>query len=198
MVEPEALKDLSPVLASLSQWLKDQEVSYAIIGGVAIGFVAQPRLTQDVDAVIWIDLDRAEDFLESGKSFGFVARVSDPVEFARKARVLLLRHQQTKIGVDLSCGVLPFEREMLDRSIELNAGSISLKVATPEDLIILKAVAHRQRDLIDIDNLLDVHRNLDLDRIRHWVRQFADVLDSPELNDDLERLLDSPNRPNNL
>ena len=60
---------------------------------------------------------------------------------------------------------------MLDRSTELNAGSISLKVATPEDLIILKAVAHRQRDLIDIDNLLDVHQNLDFDRIRHWVRQ---------------------------
>lgn len=84
MPEPEALKDLSPVLASLSQWLKDQQVPYAIIGGVAIGFVAQPRITQDVDAVIWIDLDRAEDFLESGIGYGFVPRVSDPIEFARK------------------------------------------------------------------------------------------------------------------
>ena len=35
MAEPEALKDLSPVLASLSQWLKDEQIPYAIIGGVA-------------------------------------------------------------------------------------------------------------------------------------------------------------------
>lgn len=47
--------------------------------------------------------------------------------------------------------------------------------------------------MIDIDNLLDVHRNLDLYRIRHWVRQFAEVLDSPDLIGDLERLLE--NRP---
>ena len=103
--------------------------------------------------------------------------------------------QQTNIGIDLSCGALPFEREMLDRSTEVKAGPISLKVATPEDLIILKAVAHRQRDLIDIDNLLDVHRNLDFDRIRHWVHQFAEVLDSPEIVNDLEKLIEAQNRP---
>ena len=195
MAEPEALRDLSSVLGSLSEWLIDQQVPYAIIGGVAIGFVAQPRATQDVDAVIWIDLDRVEDFLESGKGFGFVPRVPDPVNFARTTRVLLLRHQQTNIGIDLSCGTLPFEKEMLDRSTELIAGPIKLRVATPEDLIILKAVAHRQRDLIDIDNLLSVHGDLDLDRIRSWVRQFAEVLDTPELISELEKLLKNRNRP---
>lgn len=195
MAEPEVLRDLSAVLSSLSQWLKDQQVRYAIIGGVAIGFVAQPRATQDVDAVIWIDLDRVDDFLESGKDFGFVPRIPDPVSFARKTRVLLLRHQQTNIGIDLSCGALPFEQEMLDRSTELDVGPINLRVATPEDLIILKAVAHRQRDLIDIDNLLSVHRELDVDRIRSWVREFAEFLDMPELISDLEKLLQNRDRP---
>jgi predicted nucleotidyltransferase len=195
MAESEALRDLVPVLASLSRWLNDQQVTYAIIGGVAVGFRAQPRFTQDVDAVVWIDLDQLEAFVESGKRFGFVPRVSDPIDFARKARVLLLRHQQTNIGIDLSCGALPFEREMLDRATELTAGAISLRIATSEDLIILKAVAHRQRDLVDIDNLLTVHLDVDFDRIRYWVRQFADVLDSPELVSDVERILADHNPP---
>lgn len=194
MAEPEALRDLSPVLASLSQWLKDEQVPYAIIGGVALGFIAQPRFTQDVDAVIWIDLDRADAFLESGKSFGFVPRISDPISFAKKTRVLL-RHQQTNIGIDLSCGALPFEQEMLDRSLELRVGPIDLRVATAEDLIILKAVAHRQRDLMDIENLLSVHGDVDYDRIRYWVRQFGEVLDMPELISDMEKLLKNRNLP---
>jgi predicted nucleotidyltransferase len=195
MAESEALRDLLPVLASLSRWLKDQQISYAIIGGVAIGFLAQPRATQDVDAVAWIDFDHLQDFLESGKAFGFVPRISDPIDFAKKARVILLRHQQTNIGIDLSCGALLFEREMLDRSTELTAGPITFRIATPEDLIILKAVAHRQRDLIDIDNLLTVQSDVDFERIRYWVRQFAEVLDSPELLSDLERILADHNRP---
>ena len=83
-------------------------------------------------------------------------------------------------------------RDYLRRSNrQLKAGPIILRVATPEDFLILKAVAHRQRDLIDIDNLLAVHENLDLDRNRHWVRQFAELLDLPELIRDLEKLLES-------
>ncbi len=66
-----------------------------------------------------------------------------------------------------------------------------MRVATPEDLIITKAVAHRKRDLLDIDNLVSVYPNLDLARIRHWVGQFSAVLESPELIRDLESLLEN-------
>ncbi len=54
-----------------------------------------------------------------------------------------------------------------------------------------EAVAHRKRDLLDIDNLASVYPNLDLDRIRHWVGQFAEVLESPEMVSDLENLLEN-------
>jgi predicted nucleotidyltransferase len=190
MAEPATPADLLPALSSLSQWLKDENVPYAIIGGVAVSLNAQPRLTADIDAIIWLDLDRADDLLKSGLAHGFVPRIDNPIEFARNARVLLLRHEATQIGIDLSCGVLPFELELLERAIDFRDGVIDIKIATPEDLIILKAVAHRTRDLVDIDNLLNVNEDVNLDRIRDWVRQFADVLESPDLVSDLERILD--------
>src|SRR5215813_3234041 len=161
--------DLSRVLSSLSQWLNTRDVSYALIGGIAVGFIAQPRLTEDIDALIWLDFDLLSDFLESGRSYGFVPRIAEPIEFARKARVLLVTHEETNTGIDLSCGALPFEQELLDRAHEISADSSLLKVATAEDLVILKAVAHRQQDLIDIDNLLRVHPEVDVSRIRYWV-----------------------------
>jgi len=54
-------------------------------------------------------------------------------------------------------------------------------------------VAHRKGDLLDIDNLASVYPNLDVARIRHWVRQFAAVLESPEMVSDLENLLENRN-----
>jgi len=191
MSEPQLPQTLLRVLASLTEWFKDQHVSYAIIGGAAIGFLAQPRAMQDIDAVTWLDLAETAAFVKSGARFGFFPRISDPIEFALKSRVLLLRHNQTKIDIDISLGILPFEQELIERAIEFTLPDLTVQIATPEDLIITKAVAHRKRDLFDIDNLVSVYPNLDLARIRHWVGQFAAVLESPELVSDLENLLEN-------
>lgn len=104
MSESELPQSLLRVLASLTEWFKAQDVPYAIIGGAAIGFLAQPRTTQDIDAVTWLDLAEAAGFVQSGERFGFFPRISDPIEFALKSRVLLLQHNQTKIDVDISLG----------------------------------------------------------------------------------------------
>ena len=86
MSEPQLPQSLLRVLAPLTEWFKDQHVSYAIIGGAAIGFLAQPRATQDIDAVTWLDLAEAAGFVHSGARVGFFPRISDPIEFALKSR----------------------------------------------------------------------------------------------------------------
>jgi len=191
MSEPQLPQTFLRVLSVLAEWFRDQQVPYAIIGGAAISFLAQPRATQDIDAVTWLDLADADAFIRSGAGFGFFPRIADPIEFALKSRVLLLQHDQTKIDVDISLGALPFEQEMIERAIEFTTPELTVQIATPEDLIITKAVAHRKRDLLDIDNLASVYPNLDVARIRHWVGQFAAVLESPEMVSDLENLLEN-------
>ena len=109
----------------------------------------------------WLDLEDTAGFVKSGAGFGFFPRISDPIEFALKSRMLLLQHNQTKIDVDISLGALPFEREMIERATEFTTPELTVQIATPEDLIITKAVAHRKRDLLDIDNLASVYPNLD-------------------------------------
>jgi hypothetical protein len=53
----------------------------------------------------------------------------------------------------------------------------------------MKAVANRPRDLADIGALLDVHRNLNLRRVRRWVGEFASALEMPQILADLEAVL---------
>lgn len=193
MPQVDSPKDILLVLSSLAEWFSDQNISYAIIGGVAIGLIAQPRETQDIDAVAWIDLIDLPVLLKSAAEFGFVSRLPDPLSFAENSRMILLTHTESGLSVDVSCGALPFEREMIERSTEFKIDELLLKVATPEDLLITKAIAHRGKDLIDIENLLTVYSDLDLSRVRCWVEQFADILEMPELLTDLEQRLKSHN-----
>lgn len=187
--ETEIPDEIVLALQDLLRWLEVTQTPYAIIGGVGVSLIAGARATQDVDAVLWLDTGELESFVQSGTPYGFIGRISDAPEFARKNRVILLQHQPTGINVDLSCGALPFEEEMIARARELVIGSVRIKVASPEDLIITKAVAHRPRDIADIESILNIEPNLDFDRIRFWVGQFAESLEMPELIEDLEKLL---------
>lgn len=63
-------------------------------------------------------------------------------------------------------------------------------VATPEDLVIYKALAWRDRDRYDIEQLLTLHEErIDLDRVRTFVREFAEILGTPERIPEFERML---------
>jgi predicted nucleotidyltransferase len=103
--------------------------------------------------------------------------------------VLLVRHEQSGIDVDVSFGSLPFEKELIARAVYLEVGGARIPMPTIEDLIITKAVAHRSRDLADIESLVELHSQLDVARILRWVREFADALEMPELLSDLEEIL---------
>ena len=52
-------------------------------------------------------------------------------------------------------------------------------------MIIFKAVAHRPKDLLDIQAIVVSHPDLDRERIKYWVGEFVKVLEMPELWDDI-------------
>ncbi len=178
-----------PALTDLVEWLQDASVPYAIIGGLSVSIISQPRPTIDIDLVVWLDPQQWPAFLESAERHGIHSRRSNALEFAQERRVLLLQHDKSSIGIDVSLGALPFEQEMIDRSQAVTVGNVPLRVATPEDLIIMKMVAHREKDLRDIHNVLRVCTSLDFARIKYWVHEFALVLENPELDARLAHLI---------
>ena len=156
-----------------------------VIGGVAASLLGAPRLTADVDAVILLSVEELPRLIKAAEKEGFGLRMADGDEFARRHRVLLLRHQESGINLDLSLGMLPFEEEAIQRSISYRLGGLTVRLPTPEDLIIFKAVAHRPKDLQDIQAIIERAQDLDRMRIEKWVQEFARALDMPELWDDI-------------
>jgi hypothetical protein len=91
--------------------------------------------------------------------------------------------------VDVSLGCLPFEDEAVQRTVITRVAGVDVPLPTPEDLIIMKAVAHRERDLLDIEGLLATHPQIDVRRVRRWVKKFASALESPEIYEDIQARL---------
>ena len=182
-------------LTSLLLWWETDTITAMIIGGIAASLLGKPRLTQDIDALIDMPEDQLENFFKRAPFFGFEPRRPDAFKFAKKNRVLLLRHSDSGINVDLSLAGLPFEKESFQRSIRVNLEELSLPFPTPDDLIIMKAVAHRPKDLLDIEALLEIHKKLDIPRIKKWVREFSQALEQPEMYQDLKKLLKKRHSP---
>lgn len=176
-------------LPDLMRWWQAEHVEGLIIGGLAVALLGRPRVTRDIDAMVLLAEERWPGFVEAGREFGFVPRLPDVLAFAREGRMVLVRHRATGIDVDIALGCLPFEEEALARAQRVQVAGASLPLPSPEDLIIMKAVAHRDRDLLDIDGLLAAHPKLDVRRIRQWTQAFAEAMEMPELYDDLDRKL---------
>jgi hypothetical protein len=185
VIPSEEVAPLLAPLAALQRLLAHFDDRGIVIGGVAASLLGKPRLTADVDVVMLVSIEDLPRLMAVAAQEDLMPRIAEAETFARRHRVLLLRHQASGINVDISLGMLPFEVEAVERSTVYQAGSLSIRLPTPEDLIIFKAVAHRPKDLLDIREIIESHPDLDRERIRYWVREFAQALDMPELWDDI-------------
>jgi hypothetical protein len=185
-------KNLEPFRAgieALNRLLERYDHRGVIIGGVAVGLLGKPRYTADIDAVFLLSVAELTEFLEAARSEKILPRIQNAEDFAKKNRVLLLKHAPTEVDIDISLGILPFEVEMVKRGSMKSFADISARLPTPEDLIVMKAIAHRPRDLEDIRTLVRKYTNLDQPRIERWIRDFGEILDTPELWGQIEKIL---------
>ena len=183
------LESLLDPLGAVERLIKHFDYQGVIIGGVAASLLGKPRLTADADVLLLLSIEEVPKLLEVAQAEGLRPRLPDTVAFARRSRVVLLRHEESGIDVDIILGLLPFEVEAVERSQEYHAGTLTIRLPTPEDLIILKAVAHRPTDMLDIEAVIAAQAHLDKERIAFWVKQFAELLEKPEVWTDVEKLL---------
>ncbi len=178
-----ALRDLMRIL--------ETDYRGMIIGGMAVIALGYPRATTDIDATVIEELDNLENLLSRLESHGIVPRMENVLDFARSNHVLLMRHKQSGIDIDISIALLPFEEEAISNCQGVDFAGIKIFIPRAEDLIIYKMVASRPEDLRDIEELLLRHLDkINLKRVRSIVRQFADVLDRPEMVTQLDILIE--------
>lgn len=187
-IDSSSFASLAPAIRSLCDLFKASDVPGMIIGGVAASIHGQARATEDVDATVLLDERRLNHFVKLAAAEGLHPRISDVIAFAQRNAVLLLEHSESSVGVDIAIGRLPFERYAVEHATWVKIDDLLVPVAAPEDLIIMKAIAHRPQDLQDIRVIVTSNQTLDVTRIRREVRGMARALDMPELWADIAGL----------
>lgn len=185
-------------LTDLARWLEAAGAPAMIVGGIAASILGRPRATRDIDALALVPEERWNGLVASAKAHGILPRIEDPLEFTRRTRVLLLRHVGSSIDIDVILGGLPFETEAVSRASVHDIGGVRVRLPQVEDLLIMKAIAHRPHDLRDIEGLLDVFPKADVESVRRFLRAFATAAEIPDLPEEFERLLaqrKSPSKP---
>jgi len=187
---PRELQSYHEPLESLQKLILRFNNRGVVIGGIAASVLGEARYTEDLDAMFLLSIQDIPRFLEEARQEGIEPRIENAADFARKNRILLLRHTVTNTNIDISLGIMPFEQEVIERSSVQDFGdSLQVRLPTAEDLIIMKVIAHRPKDWEDIRTLAVKYTNLDISRVERWVKDFAELLDAPELWEQVEKIL---------
>ncbi len=169
---------IEEALAEITAFCDELSIPYMLIGGLAMAAWDEPRATLDVDLSIWIEPDRQESTLK--RLFrSFQALPPDPFRFASETRVCPLL-SSSGVRIDVVLGVLPIEREAIARARTMAIGGRTIRVASVEDLLLMKLVSERPRDREDAERLL---------------RRFGGTLDREYLMPLLENLAEALGRP---
>jgi hypothetical protein len=172
---------LAAAAATVSRVFESLGERACLIGGLAVQRWGQPRATQDVDVTVLVPFGSEGPLVDSVLAH-FEARHPDARAFALRHRVLLVS-APNHVNVDISLAGLPFEAEVLDRATPWRVvDGASLVTCSAEDLVIYKLIAARPQDLADVDSV--VRRQfgrLDIERIRRWGHEFADMKEEPGL-----------------
>ena len=180
---------LLAALTDLVYWLDAANVPSMVIGGVAASVLGQPRLTQDVDALALLPESDWARVIAAADRHGIAPRIENPLEFASRSRVLLMRHVGSRIDIDLTFGSLLFERAAIENSEVHEIGGLRVHLPRIEDLLIMKAVAGRPKDLQDIEGLLAANPNADIAVARQWIREFATAMTMPGMLEEFNKLV---------
>ncbi|MGH7333451.1 MAG: hypothetical protein ACREKS_12070 [Candidatus Rokuibacteriota bacterium] len=185
---------LADLLADLDRALTALGIRWYLFGAQAAILHGVARLTADVDVTVDAGALANADLVAHLAARGFTLRVPDAGEFVEQTRVLPLVHVQSRIPVDVVLAGPGLEELFFSRAEARNVGGVRVPVAAAEDIVTMKVLAGRLKDLEDVASILRACL-LDGDRVRSTLRLLEQALDRRDLVDEFERLLRQAGRP---
>lgn len=153
--------------------LADSGVDYVLIGGLAVTLHGYQRVTMDVDVVLSMNDANLAKFVGSATAAGLKPVLPIPLDALRDASLIDRWHREKGMlafalrSPDAMAAVIDvlvrpvvsFE-ELKRNAVIKRVGPLSIPVASIDDLIRLKTGTGRSKDVLDIEELEKIKRQL--------------------------------------
>ena len=172
------MKDLTQALREIAGIFESMSACYAVMGGVAVRIHAIPRPTHDVDFTVALARERLPDFFDRAMDAGYT--IAEPylrgwVDQVSGMPLVKLRMylQEHGIDVDIFLAESEFQASLLARRRHEDFEGGPIWFVSAEDLILLKLIAARPRDLLDVQDIFFTQGRLDEDYLRQWAAELG-------------------------
>jgi DNA-directed RNA polymerase subunit F len=147
-----------------------------VIGGQAVLLYGEPRLTRDIDITLGMGVDGLDKLMDILPAVPLKVLVENVKEFVTKTMVLPALDERSGIRVDFVFSFSPYERQAIERAVDVRLGRSIIKFGSLEDVVIHKIIAGRPRDLEDVRSILVKNPQYDSGYIERWLKEFEDSL----------------------
>lgn len=179
---PGAVDEIAAILA-------EKGIRHAFGGALAQNYWGVVRATQDVDVLAFIPAIRSQEIVDCLAQRGFCSRdrsgSQQPLTVAgmqasvREAGLFAIWFGEVK--VEVFSPLIPLQDRILARAVPMPWKARTIPVTTAEDLIVLKMIFHRGKDLRDIRAMVATSGgSLDLTYIDEQAR---DVLEEERVHE---------------
>lgn len=166
---------------------------YLVIGALAVGMLGEARLTHDLDFLLFLRPEDLSAFLQQARRHGLIFDSSEVHQRVTETGAFRLFYRQ--IPIDCLVASTALEEQMWRRSKKLRLHGRLAHFPSPEDLILLKLLPGRPKDLLDVESILVRHRGrLDLRYLKKTAQQMADELQDAKIWGRLQQLLSGETR----
>jgi hypothetical protein len=153
-------------LVDLARILERANVDYALIGGHAVNAWLEPRFTADIDLTLQAGPDAMAKLKQALEAEGFALVAEHGAELASGPDFVRFESADTSMTLEVQAAKTELQQELLGRARVLGKG---IRVATAEDLIVLKLIANRGKDQVDLRGLVKLS-GLDWEYVQRWAR----------------------------
>lgn len=151
-------------LSSIADLLEKSGVRYAVIGAHAVNAWIEPRATADLDITVCANAEEQQRLRAVFEAAGYTVTREHGAALPSGPDFVRFVAAQRPLTVEVQSAKTDLQRELVARA---KRSESNLRVATPEDLIVLKLIAYRPKDRLDLFGLVRL-TNIDWSYIERW------------------------------
>lgn len=179
---------LADVYKKIVTFLNKGRYKYIIIGGIAASMIGEQRFTHDVDVDIYLSKDDVPDFLKKAANAGFKVLEEKCLESVEQTGIFQISYGDYHI--DFIIASTDLETQAYQRRIAIQMQGVKAFFPTPEDLILLKIIPGRDKDLLDAKNIVLRHKGkLDKRYLKRWAEKLCDEAQDMRISNVLKSII---------